>query len=148
MKGFNFKLNKVLEVRHIEEEQVLGLLVNAQKKVREIEEKISSLENKQDELYKYLRNQSALQLDKTLIYRSYLQVNRRNIEKTKGNLKSQRDQVSDIKEKYIEKRKRREMLEKLKQKEYKIFQKDFFLKEQKELDELGQRVQGLKGAAK
>lgn len=141
MKTFNFKLNKVLEVRQIEEEQVQHLLVKAQKVAREIEENIEYLEGKQNDLYQYLREKSNLQLDETLLYRNFIKQNRDSIENKKEDLKAQRDIVKERKVEYLEKRRKREVLEKLKEKKYKVFQKNALQKEQKEIDELAQRVQ-------
>lgn len=141
MKGFRFKLNKVLEVRQIEEEQVQSLLVKAQKVAREIEENIEYLERKQNDLYQYLRERSNLELDETLLYRNYIKRNRYNIENRKEDLKKQKHLVMERKIEYLEKRRKREVLEKLKEKKYKVFQRNTFLKEQKEIDELAQRIQ-------
>src|SRR5690554_1101997 len=141
MKTFNFKLNKVLEVRQIEEEQVQHLLVKAQKVAREIEENIEYLEGKQNDLYQYLRERSDLQFDETLLYRDFIKKNRDSIENRKEDLKAQKDIVKERKIEYLEKRKKREVLEKLKEKKYKVFQKNSLQKEQKEIDELAQRVQ-------
>ncbi|NLM96256.1 MAG: hypothetical protein GX175_01325 [Halanaerobiaceae bacterium] len=141
MKGFQFNLEKVLEVRQIEEDQVQELLVKAQKVAREIEENIEYLERKQNDLYQYLRERTDLQLDEALLYRNFIKRNRDSIENRKEDLKAQRDIVKERKIEYLEKRKNREVLEKLKDKRYKVFQKSVLQKEQKEIDELAQRVQ-------
>lgn len=75
------------------------------------------------------------------MYRNFIKRNRDSIENRKEDLKAQRDIVKERKIEYLEKRKNREVLEKLKDKRYKVFQKSVLQKEQKEIDELAQRVQ-------
>lgn len=145
MKKFQFKLDKVLEVRLMEEEQAQNLLVEAQQKEREIKAEINKLQEVQNGLYQHLREQGSLSLNENLIYRKYIQENRKNIKEAEKWLVSQKEEVRLFREDFLDKRKKREVLEKLKEKNYKKYYKEMLLKEQKVLDELGARAQGLKG---
>ncbi|MFP4661044.1 MAG: flagellar export protein FliJ [Halanaerobiales bacterium] len=145
MKKFKFKLNKVLEVRQIEEDQAQNNLVEAQHKAKEIENEIYRLEEVQSDLYQRIRSVEDMSLEESMAYREYMQTNRYYIQRTEKNLKSQEKEVENFREHYLEKRKKREILEKIKEKNYKSYYKEVLHKEQKVLDELGLRAQGLKG---
>ncbi|MFP4016024.1 MAG: flagellar export protein FliJ [Halanaerobiales bacterium] len=145
MKKFKFKLNKVLEVREIEEEQAQNKLLEAQKKAREIEEKINSLEGIQEDLYKSIRKSEGISFEENIAYRNYIHNNRQKINETKRTLSAQEENVLISRENYLEKRKKKEALEKVKNKEYNRYYKEILLKEQKELDEMALTFKGLEG---
>lgn len=145
MKKYQFKLDKVLEVRQIEEEQAQNLLMQAREKAREIEEDINRLEEVQSDLYEHLREEEGWSLEENMIYRNYINQNRNKIKKSKQWLFSQKEEVKLYRETFMEKRKNREVLEKLKDKDYHRYNKEMLLKEQKVLDEMGLRMQRLGG---
>lgn len=145
MKKFKFKLNKVLEVREIEEEQAQNRLLEAQQKAREIEENINSLEGIQEDLYQSIRKSEGISIDENIAYRNYIHNNRQKINETKRTLSAQEEKVLISRENYLEKRKKKEALEKVKNKEYNRYYKDILLKEQKELDEMALTIKGLEG---
>lgn len=145
MKKFKFKLNKVLEVREIEEEQAQNRLLEAQQKAREIEENINSLEGIQEDLYQSIRKSEGISIDENIAYRNYIHNNRHKINETKRTLSAQEENVLISRENYLEKRKKKEALEKVKNKEYNRYYKDILLKEQKELDEMALTIKGLEG---
>ncbi len=145
MKKFEFKLNKVLEVRQLEEDQAQNLLIEAQEKERNIKEEILSLQDKQNDLYQYLRNNEGITLEENMLYRKFIQINRQNIKDSEKSLLAQQEEVRLVRGDFLEKRKKREVLEKLKEKNYKRYYKEMLLKEQKVLDEIGNRTQGIRG---
>ncbi len=145
MKKFKFKLNKVLEVRQIEEDQAQQLLIEAQEKEKRIKEEILGLQDKQNDLYQYLRNSEGITLEENLLYRKFIQINRQNIKDGEKSLLAQQEEVRLVRGDFLEKRKKREVLEKLKEKNYKRHYKEMLLKEQKVLDEIGNRAQGIRG---
>lgn len=139
MRKFKFRLDKVLEVREIEEEEVENRLHKARKKAEKIKEEIEQLENTQLELYRYLREKEEVTPGETMQYRRYLHINRRRISNTEEKLINQQQEVTAFRQEYIDKRRNREALEKLKEKDYSRYMKELLLKEQEELDELAQR---------
>ncbi len=145
MKKFEFKLNKVLEVRQIEEDQAQNRLLEAQQKERDIKEEILNLQEKQNDLYQYLRNNEGITLEENMLYRKFIQINRQNIKDSEKSLLAQQEEVRLLRGDFLEKRKKREVLEKLKEKNYKHYYKEMLLKEQKVLDEIGIRAQGIRG---
>lgn len=145
MKKFEFKLNKVLEVRQIEEDQAQNRLLEAQQKERNIKKEILSLQDKQNDLYQYLRDQEGITLEENMLYRGFIQKNRQNIKNSEKSLFAQQEEVRLVRGDFLEKRKKREVLKKLKEKNYKRYYKEMLLKEQKVLDEIGSRAQGIRG---
>ncbi len=145
MKGFEFNLNKVLEVRDLEEDLARNKLREARQKSLEIEGYLNRLNELQTELYQFLRQEDDLSLEERVQGRNYLYRHRQEINRTEENLNSQYKRVSKCRSEFLNKRKERQALEKLRKKELKRYNKDLFDKEQKELDEVGQRVSGLQG---
>lgn len=147
MKKFNFRLEKVLEVREIEEEKAQNRLLQAREKVQKIKKELNELEDIQYDLYQYLREKEGLTLNENLQYREYIKNNRQQIIASENRLVNQQEKVASFQQAYIEKRRRREVLEKLKEKEYLRYYKEMLLKEQKEMDELALRFhkKGIQG---
>ncbi|MEJ6950216.1 flagellar export protein FliJ [Natronospora cellulosivora (SeqCode)] len=145
MKKFKFKLNKVLEVRELEEEEAQNKLLAEQKKAREIESNIISLEKSQEKLYQSIRDSEGKSMQENIAYRNFIQNNRQKIKETERTLLIQEQEVFQSRENYLEKKKKKEVLEKIKEKEYKKYYTEFLIKEQKELDEMALNMKGLEG---
>lgn len=137
MEGFEFKLDKVLKIRNLREEMARNDFAQANQQVRKTRDHLENIKEEQKELYDFLR-QEAKSLETSVQARSYLQFNRGKMNQVKDKLIDRRKEASRCQQKFIDKRKKRQVLEKLKEKEYKRFQKEFFRNEQKVLDEIGQ----------
>lgn len=135
MKNFEFKLEKVLNVREIEEDLAQNELIKARHKARKIEKNINALNEIQNETYNFLRKDN-VDPAKSLQARRYLDVNRTKINKAERRLEKQDKIVDEKKEEVVEKSQNRKMLETLKEKAADKFYKKALEKEQKELDEL------------
>src|SRR5690606_10795134 len=90
-------------------------------------------------LYEYLRKNGTVNGD-TLQARSYLYKQRGEIEKTEEKLTLQMERVARSNQEFIERKQNKEILEKLKEKEYQKFYKELLNKEQKIIDELSLQV--------
>ncbi|ACL70435.1 flagellar export protein FliJ [Halothermothrix orenii] len=144
MKKFEFNLQKVLEVRSLEEDLARNKLLAARQKEREIQSRLREMNSTQRELYDYLRENN-LDIQGTIEARKYLVYNRKRINNTEDKLHRQRDVVARHQKEYIDRRKNKKVLEKLKEKENQKYMKEFFRTEQKILDEIGQRSSGIQG---
>ncbi len=139
MKGYQFSLNRVLDVRIIEEKIARNKLLQERQKARIIENELEELNNNQQKLYEYLRKNGTVNGD-TLQARSYLYKQRGEIEKTEEKLTLQMERVARSNQEFIERKQNKEILEKLKEKEYQKFYKELLNKEQKIIDELSLQV--------
>ncbi len=135
MKNFEFKLEKVLNVREIEEDLAQNELVKARHESRKIEKNINHLNEIQNETYKFLRKDNN-DPAKSLQARRYLNINRTKIDKAKRKLEKQDEIVEEKREEVVEKTQNRKMLETLKERAANKFYRESLKKEQKELDEL------------
>ncbi|MBF8435685.1 flagellar export protein FliJ [Halanaerobiaceae bacterium Z-7014] len=135
MKNFDFKLEKVLNVREIEEDLAQNELIKARHESRKIEKNLNHLNEIQNETYQFLRKDNNNPA-KSLQARRYLNINRTKINKAKRKLKKQDEIVEEKREKVVEKTQNRKMLETLKEKAANKFYRESLKKEQKELDEL------------
>lgn len=135
MKNFEFKLEKVLNVREIEEDLAQNELVKARHKARKIKKNINHLNEIQDETYNFLRSDNTDPI-KSLQARRYLNVNRTKINKAEKRLVKQDKIIEEKREEVVEKSQNRKMLETLKENAANEFYEESIKKEQKELDEL------------
>lgn len=135
MKNFEFKLEKVLNVREIEEDLAQNELVKARHKARKIKKDINHLNEIQDETYNLLRSDNTDPI-KSLQARRYLNINRTKINKAEKRLVKQDKIIEEKREEVVEKSQNRKMLETLKENAANEFHEEFIKKEQKELDEL------------
>ena len=139
MKNFEFRFEKVLNVREIEEDLAQNELVKARHKAKKIERNINHLNKVQNETYKFLRKDNNDPV-KSLQARRYLNANRGKINKAERRLEKQDEIVENKREKVVEKSQNRKMLESLKEKAANKFYKKAMKKEQKEIDELATQM--------
>lgn len=139
MKGYKFTLNRVLDVRVIEEKMAQNKLLQERQKANLIKDELRELNNKQKSLYTYLRDNTVVNRD-TLQARSYLYRQRGEIDQVEEKLKGQLERVADSNQEFIEKKKNKEILEKLKDKEYQRYYKELLRKEQQVIDEISLQV--------
>ena len=119
--GFNFKLEKILDMRRKKEEESAVILSKAQMEKEVVKEKLETLESDLDK-HKDLNNSDTVVYQK--IKRIYMQNVAKAIDITKKEL--------DIKEKIVEEKRvevlnkqiERKTVEKLKEKQYKSFVKE------------------------
>ncbi len=140
MKKFNFNLQKVLVVRQLEEEIAHNHFLKSKQHENRVEQELLHLNDRQQELYNYLRKEDKLDINEKLMARDFMYRQRQNIQKTQENLAQVREEVRKKQAELRERAKKRKVLEKVKEKEYEKFYRGFLLREQKELDEIGQRV--------
>jgi flagellar FliJ protein len=140
MKGFKFKLHKVLDVRKIEEDIARNELFKANKKLDEIKEEKNNLSGYQQEIYDYIRNIENQSLVEVMQARDYMFLNRQRIAQKDAELKKQLAERNRCREEYIEKKRKKEVLEKLKEKEFQRYYQETLQREQKELDDIGQQA--------
>lgn len=138
VQGFDFRLSRVLDIRNIREDIAENKLNQARTKARKTEQKLNTMSRTQQELYNYIRNNNNnLTLEGLLHSRSYLMNNREKIDKVQERLQARRQEVENKKQVLIEKRRGRQVLEKLKEKDYRKFYRNYQRREQKKLDEVG-----------
>jgi len=140
MKGFKFKLHKVLDVRKIEEDIARNELFKANKKLDEIKEEKNNLSGYQQEIYDYIRNIENQSLVEVMQARDYMFLNRQRIAQKDAELKKQLAEKNRCREEYIERKRKKEVLEKLKEKEFQRYYQETLQREQKELDDIGQQA--------
>lgn len=143
MKSFQFSLNRVLDVRNLEEKITRNKLLQEKSKANIIEDELENLHKKQLQVYNYLREKSSDIVNiETLQARSFLHRHRQKIDQVKGKLSEQLIEVQKCNSNFIEKKKKREILEKLKEKDFQKYRKELLRKEQKVIDEINQQVKG------
>lgn len=140
MVDFNFSLDKVLKVRAIRENKAQNKFLQAQKEKIKIQNKLKKNSGEQKQLYNFVRNNN-LSLEETVQARNYLQLKRKKINQIQENLIQQKEKVEKRRNKMVAKKKKKEVMENLKEKEYERFYNDLLHKEQKEIDEIAQRLE-------
>ena len=141
MNGFNFNLQKVLDVRSIQEDKAQNEFLQARQKKKEIEDKLQQMNQTKNQVYSYLRRDAESSVEKTIQARQFLQRHKQKIDRQQELLQSQHQEVEERQDELVEKQKKRKVLEKLKDKEFEDYQADFLQTQQRMLDEMGQRIQ-------
>lgn len=143
MKSFQFNLSRVLDVRNLEEKIARNILLQEKHKANTIEDELEQLNNKQQKVYNYLReNRSNIINDETLQFRSFLHRHRQKITQVEKGLSQQLAEVEVCNSAFIEKKQNKEILENLKEKDYQQYRKDLLRKEQQLTDEMNQQIKG------
>ncbi len=139
MPQFNFRLQKVLDVRKYKEEvkkqELAALLLEYQKE----QEFLNYLKFNQDKYQKELREKQvgALDVFELIFYYTYLFKLHQDIEQQINTLCKLQEQIDLKREEVIQAQKERKIVEKLKDKKWIDFKKELDLSEQKFLDEIG-----------
>ena len=141
MNGFNFNLQKVLDVRSIQEDMAQNEFLQARQRKQEMEEQLQQMNQTQKQIYNYLRKDAESSVEKTIQARQFLQRHKQKINMQRDQLQAQHQKVESKQEELVEKKKKRQVLERLQEKEYKEFNEEFLQSQQKLLDEMGQRIQ-------
>ncbi|MFW6386412.1 MAG: flagellar export protein FliJ [Bacillota bacterium] len=138
MRGFKFKFAKVLRVREIKEDKALDHFRKSQRRVRKVEAELEKKENKRERIYNYIRSENDISPDFMAVVRRYLKINRKKIDELKNRLTELRKELEEKKQEYLKRRRKREIMDRLKENALEKKQKEFLDREQKELDEIGQ----------
>ncbi|MBT9175402.1 MAG: hypothetical protein DDT22_01077 [candidate division WS2 bacterium] len=139
MPQFNFRLQKVLDIRKYKEEvkkqELAALLLEYQKE----QEFLNYLKFNQDKYQKELREKQVGCLDifELIFYYTYLFKLCEDIERQINILCKLQEQIDLKREEVIQVQKERKIVEKLKDKKWADFKKELDLVEQKFLDEIG-----------
>lgn len=141
MNDFDFGLQKVLNVRNIQEDIAQNKFMQARQRKKELENQLDRLNNTKKDTYDFIRNNGDSSVEITLQARRFLQLHKKKIEDKKEIILSQKEKVAEEQEKMIERQKKRKVLDRLKEKKYKAFQKEYLKNEQKLLDEIGQHLE-------
>lgn len=139
MKRYQFRLNRVLDVRLIEEKIAQNKLLQERHKANLIEDKLRTLNEKQQNIYNYLRKDKKINQE-TLQVRNFLYRHRRTIDEVEHNLDEQLEEVEECNSIFIKKKMNKEILEKLKEKDFQKYQKELLRKEQKLIDEMNHHI--------
>ena len=142
MKKFQFNLNRVLEIRNLQEDVSRNHLLQERHKAQRIERELDRMNARQEDTYIYIRNQSSVTTGGRIQANHYLHLYRQKIKQVEGSLSTQNEAVEKCHADFIEKRKKREILERLKDKDYQRYRQELLRKEQQVVDEIGQRLKG------
>ena len=141
MSAFDFNLQKVLNVRNIQEDIAQNKFLKARQKKKSMENELSKLNETKKNTYEFIRKELDSSIDMTLQARRFLYLHKQKIENHKEKLFLQEKEVTKKQQEMIEKQKKRKVLDKLKEKKYKNFYNEHLKNEQKLLDEIGQRAE-------
>jgi len=138
MKRFIFSLEKVLEVKKIEEKTIQKHLLYIQAKIYEVEKNILSIDEK---ISQERHNLSSLKSSKKnsndiMVHYNYIEslsIDKENLYIDLDNLKMTE---SNVRKKLVEKSKERKTLEKMKENRYIEYRKDYYQEQQKKYDEI------------
>jgi len=136
MKGYEFKFEKILNLRIRQEEQEEDKYLLLKKELNDIKNKIKSIKSEKEDIYEHLRDrENDLALNISL--RRYLKKLKSDEKAAQLEKEEKKEEISEQLEALLEKKKERKTMEKLKEQEVEEFVKEFLEDEQKELDELG-----------
>ncbi len=139
--AFEFRYQRVLDVRNIEEQVELGEFGKIQKKVSSEQKKLDSLN---DEIQKNLQKSrqifdGRINRQYFLQQQSYLNFLEKSFLQQKNIVKKWRQKLQKQRQRLIEASQRKKVLEKLKEKKLQQFQEKLQLEEQKIVNEVGTR---------
>lgn len=134
MKKFNFRLQKLLEIREKDEEKSIVEFKSAESKKKSFEEKLNILSN---EYVKYNNINGAKSTIERKIIQNYLSALNNDIEKTTKLLHKQTKIVEEKRKELAQKQIDRKIVDTLKNKKFVLYIKEQNLIEQKINDELG-----------
>ncbi|HKL75954.1 MAG TPA: flagellar export protein FliJ [Halanaerobiales bacterium] len=136
MSAFKFDLQKVLNVRNIEEDMAQNKFLKAKEEKKEIEKSLENLKETKKDVHRYIRNNSSV--EQILHARRFLQKHDEKIENHQQKLSAKKREVTEKQKEMLAKQKKRKVLDKLKERKYKTFYKEKIKDQQKELDEIAQ----------
>ncbi len=135
MGAYNFKFEKILNLKLKEEEQQEDKYLRLKTELKNAEQRLSDLNKEKETVYADLRENES-DLCSNIDFRNYLkQLREKEKEIVEIISKKERETEAQL-QVLMEKKKERKTLEKLKEKEEEKFIKEFLAEEQKEIDEL------------
>ncbi len=139
MVEYNFRLQRVLDIRDVELEKAQHELYQVRQKEKKIKQKLTTAEQKLESLFDYIR-QNNLSVNENIRTREYIKKQQEQVREVNEELKNQQEVVKKYKDNLLEKKQAKEKIKKIKEKKSAAFYKEFLRKEQKEIDELSLRM--------
>ena len=138
MKKFKFSLEKVLEVKEIEEKVIQKNLLLVQNQIYEVEKKIVSMAEKISvERKKVFRLNLTISHSKDImLHYKYIEALTKETENLKDSLKNLRMKEAVLKNQLIDKSREKKALEKLKEIKYEEFRKEYNKEQQLFIDDI------------
>ena len=135
---FQFSLQKVLELRERMEEQAAAELGRLQSLETEARKRLALQEDQRGQKLSAWReiSQGALDIGELETYQRYLGMLDQNIVQQRALVHELEVSVEEQTNEFLAARRKREMLEKLKEKEYAQYHRELLSKEQRELDDI------------
>ena len=142
MKSYNFRLERVLDYRQGLEREVQQELAECERNLLEKKQRLEFLQMEHVRTQSALKNteEKILNLDELLMLSSYLYYLERKIEDQEEIILKCEEEVLKIQEKVKAAMQQRKTLEKLKEKDFRIFQAEVNAEENKVIDEAGLRM--------
>jgi len=135
MEAYNFKFEKILNLKLKEEEQEEDKYLKLKSNLAKAKQRLLSLKNEKQCVYSDLR-ENENDLCSNIEFRNYLKKLRKREKLLLEKIAEKERETEEQLQVLMEKKKERKTLEKLKEKEEEKFIKEFLAEEQKELDEL------------
>ncbi|MDZ7672962.1 MAG: flagellar export protein FliJ [Halanaerobiales bacterium] len=139
MAKYNFRLQRVLDIREVELDKAQNELYQARQKEKDIEDRLNEAKQQLSNLFNYIRNND-LDVMENIRTRDYIKKQQKKIQDIYQKLQKHREVVNAYKDNVIEKKQSKEKIVKIKEKKSKAFYKEFLKKQQKELDEISLRL--------
>lgn len=140
MKGYQFKLQKVLDVRKIKEDLIEARVAELERIIEAQKGHLLSLEKKKEGVLVERREKreidNGFRIEGEMFYEWYLGNLEKKVEIVKKSLKQLEEQMRKTREELIEAAVDRKVMEKLKDKDYENFKIEVARNDQKNLDEI------------
>ncbi|HXL02468.1 MAG TPA: flagellar export protein FliJ [Candidatus Atribacteria bacterium] len=140
MKGYQFKLQKVLDVRKVKEDLIGARVAELEEIIEAQKGHLLSLEKKKEGVLVERREKreidNGFRIEGEMFYEWYLENLERKVEVVKTSLKQLEEQMRKTREELIKAAVDRKIMEKLKDKDYENFKVEVIRNDQKNLDEI------------
>lgn len=135
MVDFNFRLQRVLDIRDVELEKAQHQLYQVRKVEKEIKKELNHAQKKLSDLFNYIRDNN-LSVTENIRIRHYIKKQQHKVKEITDRLYEHKNVVEEQKNILLEKKKSKEKILKIKEKKAEAFYKEFLSKQQKEIDEI------------
>ncbi len=140
MKGYQFKLQKVLDVRKVKEDLIGARVAELEEIIEAQKGHLLSLEKKKEGILVERREKreidNGFRIEGEMFYEWYLGNLEKKVEIVKKSLKQLEEQMRKTREELIKAAVDRKIMEKLKDKDYENFKVEVIRNDQKNLDEI------------
>jgi len=146
MKKFVFALEKVLEVKEIEEKIIQRNLANVQNQIFEIQKKITAIGEKVTSEKKKLKfmNDTITKSNQIMLHYKYIDSLNKEIENCNDLLKTLFQKENEIKAQLLAKTREKKAIERLKEIKYEEYKKEYSKSQQNFLDDISIQTHRLK----